>query len=154
MFLEVAIGIATVQHGAAPDRPLKTRDRQMEWRGRVGKTLGTHPRQVALRNGVFEAGEVVVLSDGAPWIRTTCEEILAGRVAHVIAALKPSPPASATTRPTRTECAATSAASADCRSAPASWKAPASKSSAADSSGPGAAGRSREPTPCSPSNAV
>ena len=33
-------------------------------------------------------------------------------------------------------------------------KAPASKSSAADSSGPGATGRRRAPTPCSPSNAA
>ena len=31
------------------------------------------------RNGVFAAEEVVVLSDGAPWIRTVCEEILPGR---------------------------------------------------------------------------
>ena len=31
------------------------------------------------RNGVFAAEEVAVLSDGAPWIRTVCEEILPGR---------------------------------------------------------------------------
>ena len=31
------------------------------------------------RNGVLAAEEVVVLSDGAPWIRTVCEEILPGR---------------------------------------------------------------------------
>ena len=31
------------------------------------------------RNGVFAAEEVVVLSDGAPWIRTVCAEILPGR---------------------------------------------------------------------------
>ena len=42
----------------------------------------------------------------------------------------------------------------DCRSDPASWKAPASKSSAADSSGLDAVGRRPEPTPCSPSNAA
>ena len=35
--------------------------------------------QFAHRNGVFAAEEVVVLSDGAPWIRTVCEEILPGR---------------------------------------------------------------------------
>ena len=31
------------------------------------------------RNGVLAAEEVAVLSDGAPWIRTVCEEILPGR---------------------------------------------------------------------------
>ena len=31
------------------------------------------------RNGVFAAEEVAVLSDGAPWIRTVCAEILPGR---------------------------------------------------------------------------
>ena len=31
------------------------------------------------RNGVFAAEEVAVLSDGAAWIRTVCEEILPGR---------------------------------------------------------------------------
>ena len=35
--------------------------------------------QSAHRNGVLAAEEVVVLSDGAPWIRTVCEEILPGR---------------------------------------------------------------------------
>ena len=35
--------------------------------------------QFAHRNGVFAAEEVVVLSDGAPRIRTVCEEILPGR---------------------------------------------------------------------------
>ena len=35
--------------------------------------------QFVHRNGVFAAEEVVVLSDGAPWIRTVCEEILPGR---------------------------------------------------------------------------
>ena len=45
---------------------------------------------------------------------------------------------------------ATFAGSAACRSVPASWKAPASRSSAAGSSGRGAAGRKRAPTPCSP----
>ena len=41
-----------------------------------------------------------------------------------------------------------------CRPAPASWNAPASKSSAADSSGPDATGQRPEPIPCSPSNAA
>ena len=41
--------------------------------------FGARLRQFGLRNGLFEAKEVAVLSDGAPWIRTTCEEILAGR---------------------------------------------------------------------------
>ena len=151
--------------------------------------------QFAHRNGVLAAEEVVVLSDGAPWIRTVCEEILpggkmtfildlyhvleyasdavqaaapdegereewireqlnAGRVDRIIAALKPSRPASATARPTGTGCAATSAGSADCRSDPASWKALAISSSEADSKEPGATGRKREPTPCSPSDAA
>ena len=35
--------------------------------------------QFVHRNDVFAAEEVVVLSDGAPWIRTVCEEILPGR---------------------------------------------------------------------------
>ena len=35
--------------------------------------------QFAHRNGVLAAEEVVVLSDGAPWIRIVCEEILPGR---------------------------------------------------------------------------
>ena len=35
--------------------------------------------QFARQNGVFAADEVVVLSDGAPWIRIVCEEILPGR---------------------------------------------------------------------------
>ncbi len=35
--------------------------------------------QFVHRNGVFAAEEVVVLSDGAPWIGTVCEEILPGR---------------------------------------------------------------------------
>ena len=35
------------------------------------------------------------------WVKA---QLIAGRVAQVIAALKPSPPASAPTRPTRTEC--------------------------------------------------
>ena len=52
-------------------------------------------------------------------------------------------PASPAARPTRTECAATSAASADCRSDPAWWKTLASTSSRS-------AGRKRVPTPCSP----
>ena len=43
---------------------------------------------------------------------------------------------------------------AACRSDPASWKAPASASSGASSKEPGAFGRKREPTPCSPSNAA
>ena len=34
--------------------------------------------QFRYRNALFKAEELVVLSDGAPWIRTTCEEILAG----------------------------------------------------------------------------
>ena len=49
---------------------------------------------------------------------------------------------------------ATAAGSADCRSDPTSWKAPASRSSGAASSGRGAAGRKRAPTPCSPPNAA
>ena len=35
--------------------------------------------QFVHRNGVLAAEEVVVLSDGAPWIWTVCEEILPGR---------------------------------------------------------------------------
>ena len=31
-----------------------------------------------LREGLFEAGELVVLSDGAAWIRNVCEEVFAG----------------------------------------------------------------------------
>ena len=34
--------------------------------------------QFGYRNALFKAEELVVLSDGAPWIRTACEEILAG----------------------------------------------------------------------------
>ena len=52
-------------------------------------------------------------------------------------------PASPAARPARTECTATSAASADCRSDPAWWKTSASTSS-------GTTGRKRAPTPCSP----
>ena len=44
--------------------------------------------------------------------------------------------------------------SAGCRSEPASWKTPASRSSGAGSSGRGAVGRKRTPTPCSPPNAA
>ena len=70
------------------------------------------------------------------------------------AGLKRSRPSFATAGPTETECATTSIGSSDCRSDPASWKAPASRSSAAASSGPGATGRRPGPTPCSPSNAA
>ncbi len=34
--------------------------------------------QFGYRNALFKAEELVVLSDGAPWIRTVCEETLAG----------------------------------------------------------------------------
>ena len=41
--------------------------------------------QFSHRNGVFAAEEVVVLSDGAPWIRTVCEEILpAGKTTFIL----------------------------------------------------------------------
>ena len=36
-------------------------------------------KQFLRRNGLFKAKELVVLSDGAPWIRAVCEEILPGR---------------------------------------------------------------------------
>ena len=68
----------------------------------------------------------------------------------VAAGPKPLRPASAPTKPTRIECNATSIGRADCRSDPASWKAPASKSSATDSKRRDAADRKRAPTPCSP----
>ena len=54
---------------------------------------------------------------------------------RTVAAPKRSRPAFANTRPTTTECTTTSGGSADCRSDPASRKAPASESSAADSMG-------------------
>ena len=84
-----------------------------------------------------------------------------GRVARVIGGLKPrrgrekpSRPASTNSRPTEIGCAATAAENADRRSDPALWKAPASSSSGARSSGRGIAGRKRVPTFCSPPNAV
>ena len=41
--------------------------------------------QFSHRNGVFAAEEVVVLSDGAPWIRTVSEEILpAGKTTFIL----------------------------------------------------------------------
>ena len=57
------------------------------------------------------------------WMNWIKEQLNAGRAAHVIADL----------RPTRTGCVATSAGNADCRSAPASWKALACTSSVPDS---------------------
>ena len=158
-----------------------------------------------LRNGVFEAKELAVLSDGAAWIRNVCEEILPGRraacvldqfhaleyaaaavqalaldkggrkarmerikqqsddgqVACVIDGLKPHRDRDKAVAAcidyfevNRDRMPATAAGSAACRSDPASWKAPASRSSGAASSGRGAAGRKRAPTPCSPSNAA
>lgn len=38
----------------------------------------------ALRRGLHDAGEVVVISDGAEWIRTTCDEIFGGRKATFV----------------------------------------------------------------------
>ena len=54
----------------------------------------------------------------------------------------------------RSRIPATFAGIAGCRSDPASWKAPASRSSGAGSSGRGVAGRKRAPTPSSPPNAA
>ena len=153
-----------------------------------------------LRNGVFEAKELAVLSDGAAWIRNVCEEIFPGRraacvldqfhaleyaaavhalapdkggrkarmegikqqsddgqVACVIDDLKPHRDRDKAVaafidyfEANRDRMPATAAGSADCRSDPALWKAPAGRSSGAGSSGRGAAGRKRAPTPCSP----
>ena len=143
--------------------------------------FGARLRQVARRTGLLKAKVVAMLSDGAPWIRISCEEILAGRkvifildvfhaltcvaaaqaltpdkserklrmdwikeqlnagrVAQVIVALKPhgdrSEAVAACIRTYETnadradaECATISAGSWDCRSDPASWRAPASK---------------------------
>ena len=41
--------------------------------------FGNRLRQFGLRNGLFDAKLVAVVSDGAQWIRASCEEILAGR---------------------------------------------------------------------------
>ena len=41
--------------------------------------FGARLRQFGLRNGLFAAKELVVLSDGAPWIRTACEKAFPGR---------------------------------------------------------------------------
>ena len=38
-----------------------------------------HPEQVEHWNGLLTVEELAVLSDGSPWIRNACEEILAGR---------------------------------------------------------------------------
>ena len=46
--------------------------------GRVSE-FGARLRQVVRRNGLFKAKVAAVLSDGAPWIRISCEEIFAGR---------------------------------------------------------------------------
>ena len=46
--------------------------------GRTSEFAGRLER-FGLRNGVFEAKELAVLSDGAAWIRNVCEEILPGR---------------------------------------------------------------------------
>ena len=45
--------------------------RASEFAARLKQFLG--------RNGLFKAKELVVLSDGAPWIRAVCEETLPGR---------------------------------------------------------------------------
>ena len=41
--------------------------------------FGVRLRQFGLRNGLFAARELVVLSDGAPWIRNSCEEAFPGQ---------------------------------------------------------------------------
>ena len=41
--------------------------------------FGARLRQFGLRNGLFAARELVVLSDGAPWIRNSCEEAFPGQ---------------------------------------------------------------------------
>ena len=40
--------------------------------------FAARPERFVYRNALFRAEELVVLSGGAPWIRTVCEEILAG----------------------------------------------------------------------------
>ena len=40
---------------------------------------GVRLRQFGLRNGLFAARELAVLSDGAPWIRNSCEEAFPGQ---------------------------------------------------------------------------
>ena len=41
--------------------------------------FGARLRQFGLRNGLVAARELVVLSDGAPWIRNSCEEAFPGQ---------------------------------------------------------------------------
>ena len=41
--------------------------------------FGARLRQFGLRNGLFAARELAVLSDGAPWIRNSCEEAFPGQ---------------------------------------------------------------------------
>ena len=41
--------------------------------------FGARLRQFGLRNGLVAAKELVVLSDGAPWIRNSCEEAFPGQ---------------------------------------------------------------------------
>ena len=163
--------------------------------------FGARLEQFGHRNALFEAEELVVLSDGAPWIRTVCEEILAGRemtfildlfhaLEQAAAAVQAAAPdererkacmdrvkelldagqsaqVTAALEPWRNRSEAVAACiryyeanadrmrydpagSADCRSVPASWKASASASSETGSRMRDAAGRKREPTPCSP----
>ena len=51
------------------------------WAGGIRRTseFASHLERFGLWNGVFKAKELVVLSDGAAWIRNVCEEILPGR---------------------------------------------------------------------------
>ena len=46
--------------------------------GTVASEFAGRLEQFGLREGLFKAGELVVLSDGAAWIRNVCEEVFAG----------------------------------------------------------------------------
>ena len=59
-------------------RPHRQRAVGGRGRGRASE-FAARLKQFLRRNGLFKAKELVVLSDGAPWIRAVCEEILSGR---------------------------------------------------------------------------
>ena len=78
----------------------------------------------------LDEGERQAWTEGSGNSRTTGRlPALSTTRSHTADGTKPSRPASTNSKPTRIGCAATAAGSADCRSDPASWKAPASISS-------------------------
>ena len=70
--------LASARGGVHP--PHRQREGGVGW----SSEFGTRLRQFGLRNGLFAAKELVVLSDGVPWIRNTCEEAFPGQEATFV----------------------------------------------------------------------